>query len=455
MKVTVIGTGYVGLTTALTLAAVGHTVVGVDKDPRKLQLLRSGRSPIHEEGMDELLALVKPRVQFTDDTASAVKDSDVIMIAVGTPPKPSGEADTTFVEAAAIEVAEHLPAGRTAVIVVKSTVPIGTNKRVTHLMKKVLRERQVEATVHLASNPEFLREGRALPDSFYPDRIVLGTLAADAEDRLYRLYKPLLEQSFNPPQFLPRPEKLPRPSLITTNPTSAEISKYASNAFLATKISFINEMAGLCERVGADIVQVSRVMGLDHRIGPHFLNAGIGWGGSCFPKDTTALQAVAAEYGYEMPIIEAARQINLRQRQAILDKLQDELKVLRGQVIGVLGLAFKPGTDDIRDSAATALCEMLIERGASIRATDPIALENARNAFSGQDGIEFFDDTYEAMENCDAILLATEWPEYTELDLTRLAESLAQPVLIDGRNALDAEVAQLAGLRYRGVGHSG
>ncbi len=454
MKVTVIGTGYVGLTTALTLAAIGHDVIGVDKDPRKLELLRSGRSPIHEEGMDELLGLVKARVQFTADTGAAVQDSDVIMIAVGTPPKPTGEADTSFVEAAAIEVAQNLPAGRTAVIVVKSTVPIGTNKRVTHLMTKVLRERGVDATVHLTSNPEFLREGRALPDSFYPDRIVLGTLSTDAEDRLYRLYKPLLEQSFNPPHFLPRPEKQPRPSLITTNPTSAEISKYASNAFLATKISFINEMAGLCERVGADIVQVSRVMGLDHRIGPHFLNAGIGWGGSCFPKDTTALQAVAGEYGYEMPIIEAARQVNLRQRQAILDKLQDELKVLRGQVIGVLGLAFKPGTDDIRDSAATALCEMLLERGASIRAADPIALENAKAAFAGQDGIEFFDDAYAAAENCDALLLATEWPEYTELDLARLAGSLAQPVLIDGRNALNAEMAKSAGLRYRGVGHT-
>lgn len=454
MKVTVIGTGYVGLTTGLTLAAVGHTVVGVDKDPRKLAMLAAGRSPIHEEGMDELLALVKARVRFTDDPAMAVADSDVVMIAVGTPPKPNGEADTTYVEAAAREVAEALPAGSTTVVVVKSTVPIGTNKRVTHLMHKVLRERGVEATVHLTSNPEFLREGRALADSFYPDRIVLGTLSTDAEDRLYRLYKPLLEQSFPAPQFLPRAEKLPRPNLITTTPTSAEISKYASNAFLATKISFINEMAGLCERVGADIVQVSRVMGLDHRIGPHFLNAGIGWGGSCFPKDTTALQAVAAEYGYDLPIIEAARQVNIRQRQAILDKLQDELKVLRGQVIGVLGLAFKPGTDDIRDSAAIALCQLLLERGASIRATDPIALDNARAEFADVDGIEFVDDPYAASANCDALLLATEWPEYAELDLARLAAAMEQPVLIDGRNMYDADAARQAGWRYRGVGHN-
>ena len=452
MKVTVIGTGYVGLTTGLTLAAVGHHVVGVDKDPRKLELLRSGRSPIHEEGMDELLALVAPRVSFTDDTAAAVADSEVVMIAVGTPPKPNGEADTSYVEAAAREVAEALPGGRATVIVVKSTVPIGTNKRVAHLMNKVLREREAQATVHVTSNPEFLREGRALADSFYPDRIVLGTLAPDAEDRLYRLYKPLLEQSFTPPHFLPRPEKLPPPNLVTTNPTSAEISQYASNAFLATKISFINEMAGLCERVGADVVQVSRVMGLDHRIGPHFLAAGIGWGGSCFPKDTTALQAVAAEYGYELPIIEAARQVNIRQRQAMLDKLHNELKVLRGQVIGVLGLAFKPGTDDVRDSAALALCEMLLERGASLHLTDPIALDNARRALEGREGVEFFDSPYAAAENCDALLLATEWPEYAELDLQRLAGLCAQPILVDGRNALDAELAGAAGFRYCGVG---
>lgn len=452
MKVTVIGTGYVGLTTGLTLAAVGHEVVGVDKDPRKLELLRSGRSPIHEEGMDELLGLTRPRVQFTDDTATAVVQAEVVMIAVGTPPKPSGEADTGFVEAAAREVAQALPDGSTTVIVVKSTVPIGTNKRVAHLMNKTLRERGVNVTVHVTSNPEFLREGRALADSFFPDRIVLGTLATDAEDRLYRLYKPLLEQSFTPPHFLPRPEKLPRPSLITTNPTSAEISKYASNAFLATKISFINEMAGLCERVGADITQVSRVMGLDHRIGPHFLNAGIGWGGSCFPKDTTALQAVAAEYGYEMPIIESARQVNIRQRQAMLDKLQSELKVLRGQIVGVLGLAFKPGTDDVRDSAAIALCEMLVERGASLRVTDPVALDNARRALDGLDGVEFCQSPYDTAQSCDALLLATEWPEYAELDLARLAEAMDQPILVDGRNALDAEAAEAAGLRYRGVG---
>lgn len=452
MKVTVIGTGYVGLTTGLTLAAIGHQVIGVDKDPDKLRALRAGQSPIHEEGMDELLALTKSRVQFTDDTAKAVVDTEVVMIAVGTPPKPSGEADTTFVEAAAKEVAQALPAGRNTVVVVKSTVPIGTNKRVAHIMNKVLRERDVNATVHVTSNPEFLREGRALKDSFYPDRIVLGTLAVEAEDKLYQLYKPLLEQSFTPPQFLPRPEIAPRPNLITTNPTSAEISKYASNAFLATKISFINEMAGLCERVGADVVQVSRVMGLDHRIGPHFLSAGIGWGGSCFPKDTTALQAVAAEYGYDMPIIESARQVNIRQRQAMLDKLQAELKVLRGQIIGILGLAFKPGTDDVRDSAAIALCQMLLERGASLRVSDPIALDNARKALGDVEGIEYCADPYTMASSCDAILLATEWPEYAELDLARIASVMDQPLLIDGRNALTPEDAQRAGLRYRGVG---
>ena len=451
MKVTVIGTGYVGLTTGLTLAGVGHDVAGIDKDPRKLDLLRSGKSPIHEDGMDELLAVVKPRVSFSDDLTSAVPDSDVIMIAVGTPPKPNGEADTSFVEAAAIEVAEAMQANRRYVVVVKSTVPIGTNKRVAHLIARRLADRECGATVHVASNPEFLREGRALSDSFYPDRIVLGTLHGEAEQVLYQLYKPLLDQSFAAPHFLPRPEQQRAPRLITTNPTSAEISKYASNAFLATKISFANEMAGLCERVGADAVQVARVMGLDHRIGQHFLNAGLGWGGSCFPKDTTALQAVAAEYGYELPIIEAARQINLRQRQAILDKLQSALKVLRGQVIGILGLAFKPGTDDVRDSAAVAIAQMLIERGASIRVHDPIAMDNARAILSGE-GIDFCDEPYAVAEGADALLLATEWPLYGELDLRRLASAMSQPVMVDGRNLLDPELAQRAGFHYQGVG---
>lgn len=451
MKVTVIGTGYVGLTTGLTLAGVGHDVVGIDKDPRKLERLRAGRSPIHEDGMDELLAMVAPRISFSDDLSTAIPSSEVIMIAVGTPPKPNGEADTSFVEAAAAEVASHMESGRRYVVVVKSTVPIGTNKRVAHLINRSLKERELEASVHVASNPEFLREGRALADSFYPDRIVLGTLGSEAEQVLFQLYKPLLEQSFAAPHFLPRPEQQRSPRLITTDPTSAEISKYASNAFLATKISFSNEMAGLCERVGADAVQVARVMGLDHRIGPHFLNAGLGWGGSCFPKDTTALQAVAAEYGYELPIIEAARQINLRQRQAILDKLQTALKVLRGQVIGILGLAFKPGTDDVRDSAAIAIAQMLLERGASIRVHDPIALDHAR-AILGDEGVDFCDDPYAVAQGADALLLATEWPQYGELDLRRLAGGMDHPVLVDGRNLLDPALARRAGFEYQGVG---
>ncbi len=451
MKVTVIGTGYVGLTTGLTLAAIGHEVVGVDKDPAKLELLRGGQSPIHEDGMDELLTHVRPRVSFTDDLSGSVADAAVIMIAVGTPPKPNGEADTSFVEGAAREVAQGLRAGRKYVVVVKSTVPIGTNKRVAHIIARTLAERDISTTVHVASNPEFLREGRALADSFYPDRIVLGTLAAEAEDILFQLYKPLIEQTFTTLSFVRRPRSISSPRLVTTNPTSAEISKYASNAFLATKISFVNEIAGLCERVGADAVQVARVMGLDHRIGPHFLNPGLGWGGSCFPKDTTALQAVAGEYGYDLPIIEAARQVNFRQRQAILDKLQLQLKVLRGQTIGVLGLAFKPGTDDVRDSASIAVVQLLVERGAHVRVHDPIALGNARKVLN-PDEVDFCEDPYALAQGADALLLATEWALYAELDLGRLASGMSHPVLVDGRNLFDPALARQAGFEYVGIG---
>ncbi|MFS8524834.1 MAG: UDP-glucose/GDP-mannose dehydrogenase family protein, partial [Limnochordales bacterium] len=364
MRLTVIGTGYVGLNTGVAAAYIGHDVVCVDKDPVKLELLNQGKSPIHEQGLDELLARVRDRMRFTADTADAVGDADVILIAVGTPPKENGEADTRYVEDAVREVAEGLVSGRTYTIVVKSTVPIGTNRRVAHVVTRALARRGVDADIHFASNPEFLREGFALYDTFYPDRIVIGTESDAALRAMEELYRPILEQTFAPPAGVPVPDVRQKPPFVTTDPTSAEMIKYASNAFLATKISFANEIAGLCERVGADITEVTRGMGLDSRIGPRFLGAGLGWGGSCFPKDTAALISVAAEYGYEMPITQAARDVNARQRRLAVEKLQEALKVLRGRTIGVLGLAFKPGTDDIRESAAIEIIRLLAERGA-------------------------------------------------------------------------------------------
>jgi len=451
MRVVIIGTGYVGLTTGTALAYLGHQVVGVDKDSTKIELLAQGKSPIHEHGMDHLLANVEGRITFTNDIRATVADADLIMIAVGTPSKPNGEADTQYVEAAAREVAEGLKGGRGYIVVVKSTVPVGTNRRVAHVVERVLRERGVKAEVYFASNPEFLREGLALRDTFYPDRIVVGAEQPEAVEALRRLYRPILEQTFEPPSFLPRPEGYGLPPLITTDPTSAEMIKYAANAFLALKISFINEIAGLCEKVGADVVEVARGIGLDPRIGPGFLGAGLGWGGSCFPKDTAALLAMGREYNYPMPIVAAAREVNLKQRERIIEKLQSALKVLRGSIIGVLGLAFKPGTDDVREAPALDIVRMLLERGAHVRVHDPVAMANARRALGGLD-VEYVEDPYKLAEGADALVLATEWPQYRELDLDRLSQIMRTRVLVDGRNVFKPEEASEAGFRYMGVG---
>jgi UDPglucose 6-dehydrogenase len=341
--------------------------------------------------------------------------------------------------------------GSTYVIVIKSTVPIGTGRRVMHVVRKTLAKRGVEANVHVASNPEFLREGMALRDTLYPDRIIVGAETPKAVEALLRLYRPILEQTFIPPPFLPRPEGYSLPPLVTTDPTSAELIKYAANAFLALKISFINEIAGLCEKVGADVKEVARGIGLDPRIGPHFLQAGLGWGGSCLPKDTAALLAVAAEYGYTMPIVEAARVVNTRQRHLIVEKLQGELKILRGRIIGILGLAFKPETDDVRESPALDLVRILTERGAHVKVHDPIAIPKAKVAL-GELPVDYADDPYTLAEGCDALILATEWETYRHLNLAVISRRMNTPVLVDGRNFFNAEQVRRAGFIYLGVG---
>lgn len=451
MRVAIIGTGYVGLTTGVALAYLGHQVSAVDKDQRKLTLMRNGASPIHEPGLEALMKSAKAHLSYTDDTSGAVADAEVIIIAVGTPPKENGEADTGYVETAAGEVADGLVAGRSYTVVVKSTVPVGTNRRVAHVINRRLTERSVSATVHFASNPEFLREGVALADTFYPDRIVIGADHADAVNALHHLYRPLLEQTFTPPSFLPRPERMELPRLITTDTTSAEVAKYSANAFLALKVSFINEVAGLCEKVGANVMEVARAVGADTRIGSRFLNAGVGWGGSCFPKDTAALLRTAGEYAYEMPIVAAAREVNEARRQAIVDKLQHSLKVIRGRTVAVLGVAFKPNTDDVRDSPAIAIIRRLSERGASIRAHDPVARTNGEREMVGLD-VTFRDDPYEAAKDAEAILVATAWDDYRGLDLARLAQGMRHPVMVDGVNLYDPDLAESAGFQYTGVG---
>lgn len=451
MRVAVIGTGYVGLTTGVALAYLGHQVVGVDKDPRKLSSLREGQSPIHEPGLEVLLSEATSRLHFSDQTPEAVAEADVVIISVGTPSKENGEADTRYVEEAAREVAQGLRSGRSYTVVVKSTVPIGTTRRVAHVVGRILAERNLQVAVHFASNPEFLREGMALFDMLFPDRIVVGAEHPEPVEVLRRLYRPILEQTFSPPESIPRPSAYPLPPLITTDPTSAEMIKYASNAFLALKISFINEIAGLCEKVGADVTEVARAMGLDPRIGPRFLGAGLGWGGSCFPKDTAALLAMGAEYGYTMPVVQAAREVNTRQRQSVVEKLQSVLKVLRGRTVGVLGLAFKPNTDDVREAPALDVIRQLLERGVHVRAHDPVAMDKARHVLEGWD-VEFIEDPYVLAEGSDALVLATEWDTYRHLDLSRLARLMRTPVVVDGRNLYDPEEIRAAGLVYLGVG---
>ncbi|MCL6103115.1 MAG: UDP-glucose/GDP-mannose dehydrogenase family protein, partial [Bacteroidetes bacterium] len=336
-------------------------------------------------------------------------------------------------------------------LVVKSTVPIGTSKRVEQVIKRTLIERDVNVQVFTASNPEFLREGMALRDSLYPDRIVVGAEQAAAVEAVRRLYRPILEQTFVPPSFVPRPEGYVLPPLITTDSTSAEMIKYSANAFLAVKISFINEIAGLCEKVGAHVTEVARGIGLDPRIGPRFLQAGLGWGGSCFPKDTSALLAIAEEYGYTMPIVKAARDVNFRQRYLIIEKLQRELKILRGKTIGILGLAFKPNTDDVRESPALALAGEFLQKGAMIRAYDPVAVPNARMVLNNRD-MEYCNDPYTVALECDTIILATEWEEFRHLNWLKIKELMKVPIVLDARNFLNPGEIRKDGLEYLGIG---
>ena len=451
MKITIIGTGYVGLTTAVVLLYLNHNVAAVDKDESKLNLLHEGKSPIHEPGIQSLLDEVCHTIRFTPNVAEVVPDAELIMIAVGTPPKKNGEADTRHVEEAAKEVAEVCLPDRHYTLVIKSTVPIGTNKRVSQVVDKVFEERGIQGNISVTSNPEFLQEGLALQGAFYPDRIVVGANNVNAFDTLRRLYQPILEQTFDPPTFLPRPAAYHLPPMMTTDPNSAEMIKYAANTFLALKISFINEIAGLCEDVGADVTEVARGIGLDSRIGQKFLRAGLGWGGSCYPKDTAALLGVAAQAGYEMPITTAARTVNFEQRKRIVEKLRNVLKTLNGKTIGILGLSFKPNTDDVREAPSLDIIRQLVVEGVNVRAHDPIAIPNAQKALSDIT-VEYSADVYSISHNADALVLVTEWEPYHRLDLRKLAKQMKTPILVDGRNVFSPQDVMAAGFYYIGIG---
>ena len=450
MKVTIIGTGYVGLTTGAALAYLGHDVTCVDKNGAIVEKLSLGQPTIHEPGLAELLQNHDDRLRFTT-TIPNLTGEGVVLIAVGTPPKVNGEADLSYVDAAAKEVAGKIAPEARLVVINKSTVPIGSARHVEGIIHRCLEQRGVDAEVAIASNPEFLAEGRAIRDTLYPDRIVIGADESYAVGMLRELYAPVLEQTFDAPLETPRPERYPLPHLITTTPTSAELTKYAANAFLATKVSFINEFAGLAEKVGADITQVARAIGLDDRIGPRFLQAGAGWGGSCFGKDTSAIIATADSYGYPMKIVRAAVDVNQRQRLRIVEKMQENLKPIRGSTVGVLGLAFKPNTDDVRDAPAISIIEQLLARGAVVRVHDPIAMDRTRDVHPELD-ITYCEDEVCLATGCDAVIIATDWAQYGKLPLKNMVNAMRGNLLVDARNMLDPDQVRDAGLDYIGIG---
>ncbi len=452
MNVAIIGTGYVGLTTGVCLAYIGHSVTCLDTDAEKIEALKAGRVPIYEPHLDTFILESSERLRFTTSYAEAIPKAQVIFIAVGTPPTPSGNPNLEYLSQAATCVGEHL-AREFTVVVNKSTVPIGSGNWVGSIIRHSLEGRhgkKVNGLFAVASNPEFLREGAAIGDSLYPDRIVIGSDETHALEVLYTLYRPILDQTFAAPTYLPRPEEKGAVPLVSTDLASAELIKYAANAFLALKISFINEIGQLAERVGADITEVARGIGLDSRIGSRFLSAGLGWGGSCFGKDTAALVATGREYGLTMPIVEAARWMNQHQRDRILEKLLQEVKILKGKTIALLGLAFKPNTDDLREAPAVEIAQRLIERGARVHAHDPIAMERFKREYDSL-GVHLCGNVEQALEDCDAAILVTEWTEYRELDWQKLGPLMRTRIILDGRLVLNREELSKHGFRYVGI----
>ena len=450
MRIAVVGSGYVGLVAGACFADLGHEVILVDNDQRKLAALRSGQVPIHEKFLPELLGRHRgQRLAFSDDLQDAVRQSSAIFVAVGTPPTESGEADLSYVESVAREISGGIDGYK--VIVEKSTVPVYTSEWVR---KIILRNGSDPEAFDVASNPEFLREGTAVTDFLFPDRIVIGCDSERSADILRQIYAPLTDGSYyQKPDAIPGPDRATIPApIIVTSTKSAELIKHASNAFLAMKISFINAVASVCESVGANVNQVVHGIGTDSRIGPRFLNPGIGYGGSCFPKDVMAFRAVARESGYDFRLLDEVMRINEEQRQRFLRKVRSALWTLRGKNLGVLGLAFKGGTDDIRESPALFLVQSLLQEGSKITAYDPAAMDRTQEIMSS--GIRFANSAYEAAHGADALLILTEWEEFGNLDLARLRSELRYPIVIDGRNLYDPEVMANEGFTYYSVGRA-
>ena len=450
MRVLIIGTGYVGLNTGVMLAYLGNDVTCIDLNQEKVDRLNSGRVTIYEPHLDDIFAEVHKKMRFVSSYAEAdIPNQDVIFIAVNTPSLPDGNADLSFVRLAADSIAEHL--GEKFVVVVnKSTVPIGSGNWVEAIIREHYYEvhnTKPNGLFNVVSSPEFLAQGSALQGSFYPDRIIIGSEHEPSVERLKELFGPLMRQDFEAPVGLPRPAGLTEVPMLVCDLISAEMVKYAANSFLALKISFINEIAHLAQKVGADVTAIAKGIGLDKRIGNRFLNAGIGWGGSCFGKDTAALVATARDYNLDMPIIRAARDVNYAQRTWVVDRLQEELKILKGKHIALLGFSFKPNTDDLRDAPSLDISKLLVQRGAIVRAHDPVALDNARSQYPNI-GVFYSNDLEHTLDEADAIVLVTEWPIYRELDW----EAIPPVSVIDGRNFLDRERLTQLGFHVVGIG---
>jgi UDPglucose 6-dehydrogenase len=449
-NIAVIGTGYVGLVAAVCFAEMGHEVVCVDNDQRKVTALQSGDTLIHERNLPELLERYRnKKIRFMTDVGEAIRDCEAIFIAVGTPQSETGDADLSYVEAVACEIARSLTSYK--VIIEKSTVPVYTNE---WIRRSIERNGVASELFDVVSNPEFLREGTAVSDFLHPDRIVVGADNVRAASVLHAIYSPLTSGD-----YYTRPDAIPGscsvahpPPLLLTSTKSAEIIKHASNAFLALKISFINAVSNLCEATDANVEQVARGMGLDGRIGPRFLRPGIGYGGSCFPKDVAAFRSVADQLGIDFSLLAEVEKINAQQKKRFLNKVRSTLWTLRGKRVAALGLAFKGETDDIRESPAVEMIEMLLAEGCTVAAYDPAAMKRAVEVLPPGPNLTYADDSYAAARDADALIVLTDWQEFAALDLRRLYKALRYPIVIDGRNLFDPQLMADNGFTYLSIG---
>ncbi len=437
MQISVFGTGYVGLVTGVCFAEMGNDVICADIDAAKIAKLQDGISPIYEPGLDALITnnIQAKRITFTTDLKSAVSKSEIIFIAVGTPSDVDGSADLKYVLSVAETIAQNM--NEYKLIVTKSTVPVGTYLKVKARIEETFKKRGQSFAFDVVSNPEFLREGSAIEDCLKPHRVVVGVESEKAAAILKRIYDPFLKNG-NP--------------YLTMDPLSSEMTKYAANAMLATKISLMNEFSRLCDKVGADIENVRRGLGSDPRIGPHFIYAGVGYGGSCFPKDVRALIHTGRDRDERLEILESVENVNIHQRKNFYGKVQKKLGSLKGKTIAVWGIAFKPGTDDIREAPAMDLIEWSMKEGATVRAFDPVAAENAKAHFAGAAGLSFYDDQYETLKGCDALLIVTEWKSFREPNFKKMKELLKKPLIFDGRNIYTTTAVVEMGFEYISVG---